>query len=64
MNVLEFALKIIKGECNNHDDCCTCPLRLDDVGTCAITNDIPGYWNLKCDREDDKKDSLFEESED
>lgn len=63
MNILEFALKVIKDECAVTYDCSGCRLRLNDKGVCAITHDVPDDWELKMEQEVSNKDSLFGEQE-
>ena len=63
MNILEFALKVIKDECAVAYDCSGCRLRLNDKGVCAITHDVPDDWELKMEQEVSNKDSLFGEQE-
>ena len=64
MNILEFALKVIKDEYAVTYDCSECRLRLNNKGVCAITHNVPDDWELKREQEECKKDSLFSESED
>lgn len=56
---LDFALIVIKNECNSHERCIDCPLKNKD-GACyiAYSHKIPSSWELKSD---DKQisDSLF-----
>lgn len=45
---LEKALKVIRDECSEHDNCDMCPLRTERDG-CAVIKDCPQDWYLKVD---------------
>lgn len=56
---LEQALDIIRGECREHEDCDTCPLRSrGGNGHCSVRANNPDKWIL---RKDNKyQDMIFE----
>ena len=45
---LEKALRVIRDECTEHDDCNMCPLRTESGG-CAVNKNCPQDWYLKAD---------------
>ena len=62
MDMLGFALQIIKTECLAPDSCFSCPLYSTYGEQCILKCEQPNYWNLKGDHV--AKDKPFIESED
>ena len=62
MDMLSFALRIIKTECLAHSSCSSCPLYNTSGEMCILKYDPPNYWDLKSDHV--TNDKPFIESED
>lgn len=57
MEELEKALVVIREECNKHNSCAYCPLRLKAEGGCGF-NKTPDKWTLRSDLPN-RSDRLF-----
>lgn len=40
------AMKVIRDECESHEDCAYCPLRGEDKETCDIMSMVPIDWEF------------------
>ena len=60
MELLEFALRVIRDECSSHrSGCDCCPLRGDENGYSCMLKNLPEEWELISDKESKKLDRLF-----